>query len=68
MRTYTNTERARLGGLAAADKMTAEEREHRARKGGEAFVRKYGRAEMLRLARKRWGPAKEQKAPEGASR
>lgn len=53
----TPAQSGRLGGLAAADAMTAEQRRERARKGAAAVQKKYGRAHMTRI---RLGlPAKE---------
>lgn len=66
-RKLTNAESGRLGGLTAADRMTPEQRERRASKGGTAAVEKYGRAHMTRLAHKRWGRLQD-KASERADR
>lgn len=54
-RKLTNAESGRLGGLTAAEKMTPEQRERRASKGGASLVEQRGRSHMTRLAHKRWG-------------
>jgi hypothetical protein len=48
-------QKGRLGGLTAADRMSAEARSERARKGGEALAAKRGSAYFARMALHRHG-------------
>jgi hypothetical protein len=51
----TPQQKGRLGGLTAADRMSAEARSERARKGGEALAAKRGSAYFARMALHRHG-------------
>lgn len=46
----TRSEVARMGGIARADRLSAQERSTIAAQGGNATVAKHGRVHMLRLA------------------
>lgn len=54
-KSLTQREAARLGGFAAADLLNKEQRQERARLGGNAVLEQRGRAFYLRMALRRWG-------------
>ncbi|MCC6269601.1 MAG: hypothetical protein FIB00_11930 [Chloroflexi bacterium] len=54
-RKLTASERGRLGGLTAAQRMTPEARIRRAEKANAAWMEKHGRAELLRMSYQRTG-------------
>jgi hypothetical protein len=64
-RPLTHSERGRLGGLTAAQRMTPEARIRRAEKANAAWMEKHGRAELLRMSYQRTGrlPRKERASP-----
>lgn len=55
MKKMTPQQRARLGGLARAQKLTAEQRREIASKGGQAFIEKHGIAGAYRNGLRRQG-------------
>lgn len=54
MKKMTRQQAGRLGGLTAAHRMTAEQRQERARKAGEAALQKLGPAHFVRMNFMRW--------------
>lgn len=51
----THAQRGKLGGLTAAARMTAQQREDRALAGANAVLEKYGRSHFVRMALRKNG-------------